>query len=236
MASSKIRWLLVASSILSFALSAALIFCFIFICLEGMINSFAYFGVLANFNDILGVISLLCLLFGLVLFKFGTGELKISRADPRKYQRNRITLICALIIYFGLICVSAFCIFETFNDISAVGQAFVSSNIGYIAIGVLIASFSAFVAVIVDLFVFKHDLSRGLISLTETNPQLLLAAPRNKINFKANQEINSTNENDYSRLSEQVQRLNEMKEKGIIDNEEYNAMKKSIIENYFDSD
>jgi|GEM_PF-6714996 len=228
MESRGMRWILFFASVLSFILGAALVVFFVFICMEGIINNFAYFGILANFNDVLGVIALLCLIFGLVCILFSISQFKLARANPRRYLHRRVGLIISLIVYFGLMAVSAFCIFETYNDLSSVGAAFNVSNIGYISIALLVVSFLAFILVLADMIVFNHDVKIGAISLTELSPQLLLAAPNG-----IRKAYDQTNQN-MTRLNEQIAKLNKMKEEGLIDDAEFKAYKKNLIDNFFD--
>lgn len=224
----KVRWMLIIASLLNFLLGVSLILFFVFICTDGMLNSFSYFGVLSAFAEVLGVISLLCLIFGLILLKSGTSLLRLSRSSPRTYRKNQITLITLLILYGGLIFISSFCVFESFNDISSVGQAFNSSNIGFIAIGLLSISFIAMILVLTDMIIFKHDLSHGLITLTPINKQLLLTAPQAKLpHFVDSPEL-------YEELNIKLKRLDSLKTQNVIDDTEYKAMKQAIIESYFE--
>lgn len=224
----KKRILLIFSSILTLAIGGGLIVAFVFLSFEGMINNFAYFGVLANFTEIMGVIGLACLFFGLFCLKLGSVQLKLAKQKPFVYKKSKYKLICSLVVYVALMIVSAFCLFETYNDISAVGQAFLNANIGYFGLAMLIASAIAFVLVIIDLFVFNHDIKNGLIDINEQPLPLLLNAPQYKLIYKDDEKFI-----DYSKLEAKIKKLDELKQKRIITDQEYNQMKHDIIENYF---
>lgn len=229
MEKNKRRILLIFSSMLTLAIGGILIALFVLVSFEGIINNFTYFGVLSNFTEIIGVIGLSCLIFGLFCLKLGTSQFKMSKLNASSYKKNKYKLICSIIVYSALVVVSAFCIFETYTDISAVGQAFLNANIGYFAIAMLSASVVALILVIIDLFVFRHDLKNGLISLTPENAMpLLLNAPQYKLIYKDDEKFI-----DYSKLEGKLKQLDDLKQKGIITQEEYADMKHKIIETFF---
>ena len=134
MVKQKLRTLLIVSGILTYALGGGLLFAFVYVCFDGIANNFLSFGVLVNFREVMGFMALACLLFGLVLIRFASSELRISKASVDDYKRKKIVLICALVLYFCVLALGVICIFETYSDISAVGTAFLASNIGYFAI------------------------------------------------------------------------------------------------------
>lgn len=224
----KKRILLIFSSFLTLAIGGGLIVAFVLLCFEGMINNFAYFGVLANFTEIIGVIGLVCLFFGLFCLKLGSIQFKLSKQKSLVYKKSKYKLICSLVVYVAIMIVGAFCLFETYNDISAVGQAFLNANIGYFGLGMLIASAVAFILVIIDLFVFNHDIKNGIIDIEEQQLPLLLNAPQYKLIYKNNEKMF-----DYSKLEAKIKKLDELKQKGIITDQEYAQMKHEIIDNYF---
>ena len=117
------------------------------------------------------------------------------------------------------------CIFETYSDISSVGTAFLSSNIGYFSIAFASASFIAFMLVIIDMFAFSHDVKNGIIS-PEKDEILLLEAPKYKLIYGGDKEKLI----DYSELDAKIKRLNELKAKGVLTEEEYKEMKHRLIE------
>lgn len=213
------------SSLLTLLLGATLVVAFALICFEGMVNDFAYFGILANFNEVLGIIGLACLLFGLMCIKLGSSQIKLSRLKVEAYKKSKFKLICSLIVYIALMAVGAFCLFETYNDISAVGQSFLQAGIGYVGLGVLVASAIAFVLVIIDLYVFGHDLKNGLIA---PEPPLLLNAPQCRLLYKNGEKLV-----DYSKLDSKIKKLEELKVKGIITPEEYSSLKREIFDTFF---
>ena len=216
----KTRGLLVVSGLISIMLGISLTMFFIFICFEGMINGFAYFGVLASFNEILGLIALISLLFSLILYFFSVMQFKLSLNNPNIYNKRKIILICSLIVYLSLMAISAFCVFEAYSDLSSVGVALNSSNMGLISIGVLVFSFIAFISTIIDLFAFKHDLNIGLIKLNPSSPKLLLNAPE-------------SNEN-ITKLNDKIEKLGSLKEQGILTEDEFKEIRKDVIDHYFE--
>ena len=111
----KTRALLIVSGILSFALAAGLIFAFVFLSFEGIVNNFSNLGVLCNFPEVVGVIGLVCLLFGLMCIKLGVSQFRQSRTESYVYKRGRFKLVCAIFVYLSLCVVGAFLIFETYR-------------------------------------------------------------------------------------------------------------------------
>lgn len=220
----KIRGFLVFSSLLTIVLGATLVAAFVLICFDGMINDFAYFGVLANFNEVLGVIGLACLMFGLVCLKLGASQFRLARLKVEAYKKSKFKLVCSLIVYVALMIVGAFCLFETYNDISAVGQSFLQAGIGYVGLGILVASAIAFVLVIIDLYAFNHDLKNGVI---EPEAPLLLNAPQCRLLYH-----NSEKLVDYSKLDAKIQKLQELKSKGILTQEEYDDLKRQLFDTF----
>lgn len=229
MQTNKTRTPLVISSILTLALGAGLIVAFVLISFEGMINDFAYFGVLANFTELMGIIGLCCLFFGLFCLKLAEVQFKLSKKPPIVYKKGKYKLICSLVVYVTLMVVGAFCLFETYNDYSAVGQAFLNANIGLAGLAVLVLSVMAFILLIVDMATFAHDIKNGLIDIREgQEPQLLLNAPQYKLIYNNDEKII-----DYSKLETKIKKLDELKKKGVITEDEYAEMKRKIIDSFF---
>ncbi|MBQ7578970.1 MAG: SHOCT domain-containing protein [Clostridia bacterium] len=224
---SKRRSLITISSLLSLVLAVGLLFSFVYISFDGMISGFSSFGVLTNFREIMGVLALACLLLGLIVLKISISEFKLSKTSANYYKRHKPILICALIVYATILVCSVVCVFETFSDISSVGTAFLSSNIGYFSIGFGSASLIAFLLVIIDLFAFSHDVKNGVIS-PEKDDILLLNAPKYKLIFSGKEK-----EIDYTELHQKINRLNELKQKGVLSEEEYKELKTELITHYF---
>ena len=115
MEKTKPRSLIMASSLISLAIGAGLLFSFVYISFDGMISGFASFGVLANFREIMGLIALSCLVLGLFVLKLSASEFKLSRGSANSYKKNKPLLICALVVYVTILVCAVFCIFETFT-------------------------------------------------------------------------------------------------------------------------
>ena len=229
MVKQKLRTLLIISSILTYALAGGLLFAFVYVCFDGIANGFLSFGVLANFREIMGFMALACLLFGLVLLRFASSELKMSHANIEGYKHKKIILICALALYLCVLVLGIICIFETYSDISAVGTAFLASNIGYFAIAFSVLSLFAFLLVIIDLFTFSHDIKTGVLG--ENGEPFLLNAPQYRLVYSGR-----AKNMDYSALESKLKNISALRRKGMIDDAEFSAMKKDIIDAFFKSE
>ena len=227
MNNSKTRSLIFVCSLVSLIIGAGLIFSFGYISFDGMISGFASFGVLTNFREIMGVLALACLLLGLFVIKLSLSEFKLSRGSATNYKKHKPLLICALIIYATILVCAVVCIFETFSDISSVGTAFLSSNIGYFSIFFASASFIAFLLILIDMFAFSHDVKNGVIS-PEKDEILLLEAPKYKLIYNNKEKLI-----DYAELDAKIKRLDELKAKGVLSEDEFREMKKEVISHYF---
>ena len=224
MEKTKPRSLILVSSVVSLGIGLGLIFSFGYISFDGMISGFASFGVLTNFREIMGILALACLLLGLFVLKLALSEFKLAKSSANSYKKHKPLLICALVIYATILVCAVFCIFETFSDISSVGTAFLSSNIGYFSIAFASASFIAFLLVIVDMFAFAHDVKNGVI-MPEKDEILLLEAPKYKLIYNNKEKLIN-----YGELDAKIKRLDELKEKGVLTEEEYKELKHKIIE------
>lgn len=224
----KTRALLIVSGILSFALAAGLIFAFVFLSFEGIVNNFSNLGVLCNFPEVVGVIGLACLLFGLMCIKLGVSQFRQSRTESYVYKRGRFKLVCAIFVYLSLCVVGAFLIFETYADISAVGQAFLSCNFGYFGIGILAVSFFALMSVSIDLFAFNHDVKNGLITPEEDKKMLMLPAPKYKLVYKGSEKTI-----DFASLQTRLARLGQLRDKDIISADDYRELRQELIDQLF---
>ena len=224
MEKTKSRSLIMASSIISMGIGLGLLFSFAYISFDGMITGFASFGVLTNFREIMGILALACLILGLFVLKLSASEFKLSKVSAFSYKKHKPILLIALVVYATILVCAIFCIFETFSDISSVGTAFLSSNIGYFSIAFACASFLAFILVIIDMFAFSHDVKNGIIS-PEKDEILLLEAPKYKLIYSGKEKFI-----DYGQLDAKIKRLDNLKEKGVLTEEEYREMKRKVIE------
>ncbi len=168
------------------------------------------------------IIQLFIVFFGLALagltITMGAREIKFIRMKPRDYKKSTAKLVGHL-IFDGIMCAISLFLIILFMD---------SGNIdfmAYIAVGVAFMYFVCFWLVLADRLVFVGKVRKGKITEDELNPKPQTLSTVTTVQTKESERSVETLEQDLTKLKE-------LHDKGLLTDEEYALQRQNILEKH----
>lgn len=149
----------------------------------------------------------------------GAKEVKLVSMDAYSYNKKIVTIIGHL-IFDGIMA-------GLFTAIATISLG-VGSDTGFVMFifSVVIACVYAicFLFVLIDRIVFKNRLKKGILTLND------ISANKTNVDFSAiNNDKKETKKSEIDNLEESLSSLKNLKEKGLLTDEEYESAKKNAI-------
>lgn len=168
------------------------------------------------------IIQLFIVFFGLALagltITMGAREIKFIRMQPRNYKKSTAKLVGHL-IFDGIMCAISLFLIILFMDSGDI------DFMAYIAVGVAFMYFVCFWLVLADRLVFAGKIRKGKISEDELNPKPQTLSTVTTIQTKEPERSVETLEQDLTKLKE-------LHDKGLLTDEEYALQRQNILEKH----
>lgn len=168
------------------------------------------------------IIQLFIVSFGLALagltITMGAREIKFIRMKPRDYKKSTAKLVGHL-IFDGIMCAISLFLIILFMDSGDI------DFMAYIAVGVAFMYFVCFWLVLADRLVFAGKIRKGKISEDELNPKPQTLSTVTTIRTKEPERSVETLEQDLTKLKE-------LHDKGLLTDEEYALQRQNILEKH----
>ena len=168
------------------------------------------------------IIQLFIVSFGLALagltITMGAREIKFIRMKPRDYKKSTAKLVGHL-IFDGIMCAISLFLIILFMDSGDI------DFMAYIAVGVAFMYFVCFWLVLADRLVFAGKIRKGKISEDELNPKPQTLSTVTTIQAKEPERSVETLEQDLTKLKE-------LHDKGLLTDEEYTLQRQNILEKH----
>lgn len=168
------------------------------------------------------IIQLFIVSFGLALagltITMGAREIKFIRMKPRDYKKSTAKLVGHL-IFDGIMCAISLFLIILFMDSGDI------DFMAYIAVGVAFMYFVCFWLVLADRLVFAGKIRKGKISEDELNPKPQTLSTVTTIQTKEPERSVETLEQDLTKLKE-------LHDKGLLTDEEYALQRQNILEKH----
>lgn len=168
------------------------------------------------------IIQLFIVSFGLALagltITMGAREIKFIRMKPRDYKKSTAKLVGHL-IFDGIMCAISLFLIILFMDSGDI------DFMAYIAVGVAFMYFVCFWLVLTDRLVFAGKIRKGKISEDELNPKPQTLSTVTTIRTKEPERSVETLEQDLTKLKE-------LHDKGLLTDEEYALQRQNILEKH----
>lgn len=168
------------------------------------------------------IIQLFIVSFGLALagltITMGAREIKFIRMKPRDYKKSTAKLVGHL-IFDGIMCAISLFLIILFMDSGDI------DFMAYIAVGVAFMYFVCFWLVLADRLVFAGKIRKGKISEDELNPKPQTLSTVTTIQTKESERSVETLEQDLTKLKE-------LHDKGLLTDEEYALQRQNILEKH----
>lgn len=168
------------------------------------------------------IIQLFIVSFGLALagltITMGAREIKFIRMKPRDYKKSTAKLVGHL-IFDGIMCAISLFLIILFMDSGDI------DFMAYIAVGVAFMYFVCFWLVLADRLVFAGKIRKGKISEDELNPKPQTLSTVTTIQTKEPERSVETLEQDLTKLKE-------LHDKGLLTDEEYTLQRQNILEKH----
>lgn len=152
----------------------------------------------------------------------GAKEVKLISMDAYNYNKKIVTIIGHLIfdgIMAGLFIVVSMISLDVGSDTGFVMFVF----------SVIIACVYAlcFLFILIDRIIFKNRLKKGIITLND------ISSNQTNVDFSAiNNEKKETKKSEVDNLEDNLVSLKNLKEKGLLTDEEYETAKKNVIDKH----
>ena len=168
------------------------------------------------------IIQLFIVFFGLALagltITMGAREIKFIRMQPRNYKKSTAKLVGHL-IFDGIMCAISLFLVILFMDSGDI------DFMAYIAVGVAFMYFVCFWLVLADRLVFAGKIRKGKISEDELNPKPQTLSTVTTVQTKEPERSVETLEQDLTKLKE-------LHDKGLLTDEEYALQRQNIFEKH----
>lgn len=168
------------------------------------------------------IIQLFIVSFGLALagltITMGAREIKFIRMKPRDYKKSTAKLVGHL-IFDGIMCAISLFLIILFMDSGDI------DFMAYIAVGVAFMYFVCFWLVLADRLVFAGKIRKGKISEDELNPKPQTLSTVTTVQTKEPERSVETLEQDLTKLKE-------LHDKGLLTDEEYALQRQNILEKH----
>lgn len=168
------------------------------------------------------IIQLFIVFFGLALagltITMGAREIKFIRMQPRNYKKSTAKLVGHL-IFDGIMCAISLFLIILFMDSGDI------DFMAYIAVGVAFMYFVCFWLILADRLVFAGKIRKGKISEDELNPKPQTLSTVTTVQTKKPERSVETLEQDLTKLKE-------LHDKGLLTNEEYALQRQNILEKH----
>lgn len=168
------------------------------------------------------IIQLFIVSFGLALagltITMGAREIKFIRMKPRDYKKSTAKLVGHL-IFDGIMCAISLFLIILFMDSGDI------DFMAYIAVGVAFMYFVCFWLVLADRLVFAGKIRKGKISEDELNPKPQTLSTVTTVQTKEPERSVETLEQDLTKLKE-------LHDKGLLTDEEYAFQRQNILEKH----
>ena len=168
------------------------------------------------------IIQLFIVSFGLALagltITMGAREIKFIRMKPRDYKKSTAKLVGHL-IFDGIMCAISLFLIILFMDSGDI------DFMAYIAVGVAFMYFVCFWLVLADRLVFAGKIRKGKISEDELNPKPQTLSTVTTVQTKESERSVETLEQDLTKLKE-------LHDKGLLTDEEYALQRQNILEKH----
>lgn len=168
------------------------------------------------------IIQLFIVFFGLALagltITMGAREIKFIRMQPRNYKKSTAKLVGHL-IFDGIMCAISLFLIILFMDSGDI------DFMAYIAVGVAFMYFVCFWLVLADRLVFAGKIRKGKISEDELNPKPQTLSTVTTVQTKEPERSVETLEQDLTKLKE-------LHDKGLLTDEEYALQRQNILEKH----
>lgn len=168
------------------------------------------------------IIQLFIVFFGLALagltITMGAREIKFIRMKPRDYKKSTAKLVGHL-IFDGIMCAISLFLIILFMDSGDI------DFMAYIAVGVAFMYFVCFWLVLADRLVFAGKIRKGKISEDELNPKPQTLSTVTTVRTKEPERSVETLEQDLTKLKE-------LHDKGLLTDEEYALQRQNILEKH----
>lgn len=168
------------------------------------------------------IIQLFIVFFGLALagltITMGAREIKFIRMQPRNYKKSTAKLVGHL-IFDGIMCAISLFLIILFMDSGDI------DFMAYIAVGVAFMYFVCFWLVLADRLIFAGKIRKGKISEDELNPKPQTLSTVTTIRTKEPERSVETLEQDLTKLKE-------LHDKGLLTDEEYALQRQNILEKH----
>lgn len=168
------------------------------------------------------IIQLFIVSFGLALagltITMGAREIKFIRMQPRNYKKSTAKLVGHL-IFDGIMCAISLFLIILFMDSGDI------DFMAYIAVGVAFMYFVCFWLILADRLIFAGKIRKGKISEDELNPKPQTLSTVTTIQTKEPERSVETLEQDLTKLKE-------LHDKGLLTDEEYALQRQNILEKH----
>lgn len=168
------------------------------------------------------IIQLFIVFFGLALagltITMGAREIKFIRMQPRNYKKSTAKLVGHL-IFDGIMCAISLFLIILFMDSGDI------DFMAYIAVGVAFMYFVCFWLILADRLVFAGKIRKGKISEDELNPKPQTLSTVTTVQTKESERSVETLEQDLTKLKE-------LHDKGLLIDEEYALQRQNILEKH----
>ena len=171
------------------------------------------------------LIQIFIVFFGLTLsaltITMGAREIKFIRMQPKEYKRAFGKIIGHL-IFDGIM--FAICVFLIMFFANAGGDV---TFLAYFFAGFAFMFFICFWFVLIDQIIFSSKVKKGKITSEELNPSTSV-----NVNFAAASKTAPVQENNIDSLEEDLLKLKELHDKGLLNDEEFAKQKQSLLEKH----
>lgn len=168
------------------------------------------------------IIQLFIVFFGLALagltITMGAREIKFIRMQPRNYKKSTAKLVGHL-IFDGIMCAISLFLIILFMDSGDI------DFMAYIAVGVAFMYFVCFWLILADRLIFAGKIRKGKISEDELNPKPQTLSTVTTVQTKEPERSVETLEQDLTKLKE-------LHDKGLLTDEEYALQRQNILEKH----
>lgn len=168
------------------------------------------------------IIQLFIVSFGLAIagltITMGAREIKFIRMQPRNYKKSTAKLVGHL-IFDGIMCAISLFLIILFMDSGDI------DFMAYIAVGVAFMYFVCFWLVLADRLIFAGKIRKGKISEDELNPKPQTLSTVTTVQTKKPERSVETLEQDLTKLKE-------LHDKGLLTDEEYALQRQNILEKH----
>lgn len=168
------------------------------------------------------IIQLFIVSFGLALagltITMGAREIKFIRMQPRNYKKSTAKLVGHL-IFDGIMCAISLFLIILFMDSGDI------DFMAYIAVGVAFMYFVCFWLILADRLIFAGKIRKGKISEDELNPKSQTLSTVTTVQTKEPERSVETLEQDLTKLKE-------LHDKGLLTDEEYALQRQNILEKH----